>query len=110
MIVLTMRSLLVVLALAWGAMAAADGVKPPERLTFPCTRGDVPFDHAAHLKRQQGACADCHNKLFLQSAKEPLKGSQGCRNCHKAGGPAFSTQACDRCHPVAPAAAANSRP
>ena len=99
-----MRSILLALALVWGAMAAADGVKPPEKLTFPCSRGDVPFDHAAHVKRQQGACADCHDKLFAQSAKEPLKGSQGCRNCHKAGGSAFSTQACDRCHP-APAAA-----
>jgi c(7)-type cytochrome triheme protein len=99
-----MRSMLLALALAWGATAAADGVKPPEKLTFASSRGAIGFDHAAHVKRQQGNCADCHDKLFAQSSKQALKGSEGCRPCHKAGGTAFSTQACDRCH--APTAAA----
>jgi c(7)-type cytochrome triheme protein len=104
-IVLAMRSMLLALALVWGATAAADDVKPPEKLTFPSSRGPTIFNHAAHVKRQNGRCADCHDKLYPQSAKAPPKGSEGCRTCHKAGGPAFTTQACAKCH-EAPAAAA----
>jgi len=103
----SMRLIFLVLALSCGAVAAADDAKPPEKLTFPSSRGSVIFDHAAHLARQGGHCAGCHDKLFPQSTKQPLKSSEGCRTCHKADGPAFASQGnCAKCHPAPVAAAA----
>ena len=62
--------------------------------------GDVIFTHATHVDREKGECATCHQKLWPQSAKEPLKSSDGCRTCHKAGGPAFESKGnCVKCHP-----------
>ena len=72
----------------------------PEKLVFQSKRGDVIFAHAAHAAREKGECATCHPKLWPQSAKEPLKSSDGCRTCHHAGGRAFEMKAnCVKCHP-----------
>jgi c(7)-type cytochrome triheme protein len=93
-----MRNICFWLLAAAAALAAAD---PPSKLEFPSRRGPVPFDHAAHLKREAGACASCHDKLWPQSTAKPLPDSSGCHTCHTQGGKAFSAKArenCDRCH------------
>jgi c(7)-type cytochrome triheme protein len=72
----------------------------PQKLVFQSKRGDVIFAHAAHVAREKGECATCHPKLWPQSAKEPLKSSDGCRTCHHAGGRAFEMKGnCVKCHP-----------
>jgi len=72
----------------------------PQKLVFQSKRGDVIFAHAAHVDREKGECATCHPKLWPQSAREPLKSSDGCRTCHRAGGPAFESKSnCVKCHP-----------
>lgn len=83
-----------------GLAFAADNPTPPgNKLVFPSKRGDVTFDHPAHVKREQSACATCHNKLWPQSAKAPLGSSAGCRTCHHTDGKSFETRGnCDRCH------------
>jgi c(7)-type cytochrome triheme protein len=74
----------------------------PQKLVFQSKGGDAVFTHAAHIDRAKGECATCHPKLWPQSAKEPLKSSEGCRTCHKAGGPAFESKGnCSKCHPDA---------
>ena len=84
------------------AIAATLVGAQPEKLIFPSKRGDVVFAHAAHVDREKGDCATCHPTLWPQSVKEPLKSSEGCRTCHKAGGPAFeSKDNCAKCHPDA---------
>ena len=91
-----MRHVLVLVAAA--ALVGAQ----PQKLVFQSKRGDVVFAHAAHVAREKGGCATCHPKLWPQSAKEPLKSSDGCRTCHKAGGPAFESKGnCAKCHPDA---------
>ena len=99
-----MRSVFMVVmsvALSVGVSAAAEDKRPPEKLVFACKAGEVTFDHAAHLKREQGECTACHDKLWPQS-RIPLKGSTGCRTCHQAGGKSFETKSnCARCHPPA---------
>jgi c(7)-type cytochrome triheme protein len=83
-------------------MLTAQDNKPPQKLLFQSKRGDVIFAHAAHVAREKGECAACHPKLWPQSAKEPLKSSDGCRTCHHAGGPAFESKGnCVKCHPDA---------
>jgi c(7)-type cytochrome triheme protein len=91
-------------ALVRSATVAAEGKKPPARLVFPSKQGEVTFDHAAHLKREKGDCTPCHDKLWPQSTKEPLKSSAGCRTCHRAGGASFEMKGnCNKCHPAAAA-------
>lgn len=89
-------------ALAGGVALAAQDEKPPLKLLFPSKAGDVPFDHAAHLAREKGECASCHEKLWPKSAKDPLKSSAGCKTCHQPGGRAFEMKDnCKKCHPAA---------
>jgi c(7)-type cytochrome triheme protein len=84
------------------AIAATLVGAQPGRLVFPSKRGDVVFAHAAHVDREKGDCATCHPKLWPQSVQQPLKSSDGCRTCHKAGGPAFESKGnCAKCHPDA---------
>jgi c(7)-type cytochrome triheme protein len=90
----------IALTLVGGAMLTAQDRTPPQRLVFQSKGGDVVFTHAAHVGREKGECATCHPKLWPQSAQEPLKSSDGCRTCHKAGGPAFESKGnCVKCHP-----------
>ncbi len=94
-------ALLAAVTLVGGAVAVAQDRKPPEKLVFQSKGGDVTFTHAAHVNREKGECATCHEKLWPQSAKEPLKSSEGCRACHQAGGKAFEMPGnCVRCHPT----------
>jgi c(7)-type cytochrome triheme protein len=87
--------------LVGSVMATAQESKPPAKLVFQSKRGDVIFAHASHVDREKGECATCHPRLWPQSTKEPLKSSDGCRTCHKAGGPAFESKGnCVKCHPV----------
>jgi c(7)-type cytochrome triheme protein len=99
-----MRGLILLCAIAavvGGLMIAADDAQPPGKLVFPSKVGDITFDHAAHVKREKGECASCHEKLWPKSTKVPLKSSDGCKACHKAGGKSFETRDnCVRCHPT----------
>jgi c(7)-type cytochrome triheme protein len=89
------------LALFIAATLLAQDKKPPDQLVFHTKAGDVTFTHANHITRQKGECATCHNALWPQSTVEPLKSSDGCRTCHRAGGVAFETKgACVKCHPT----------
>jgi c(7)-type cytochrome triheme protein len=88
----------------------AEEKKAPAKLTFEAKTGNVPYNHAAHAKREKNDCKVCHDKLFEQSAKAPLKFKAGmhkpaetakasCGACHRAGGTAFETKAnCAKCH------------
>jgi c(7)-type cytochrome triheme protein len=83
--------------------------KPPAKLVFETKVGNVTYDHAAHLKRANGDCKACHDKLWPQE-KAPLNfkagvhkpaeaGKTSCGACHYAGGHAFESKAnCNKCH------------
>lgn len=108
-----MRSLVAFLlgaTLLFVAVLCAQDKKPPEKLTFSTKNGNVTFDHAAHIKRANGDCKTCHDKLFPQDAKAPLNFKAGlhkpaennqtsCGACHRPGGAAFETKGnCAKCH------------
>jgi c(7)-type cytochrome triheme protein len=90
--------------------------QPPAKLVFKAKNGDVPFDHAAHVKHAKNDCKVCHDKLWPQSSTAPLNFKAGmhkpaeakqmsCAFCHHAGGASFaSTGACAKCHIKAGAA------
>jgi c(7)-type cytochrome triheme protein len=81
----------------------------PQKLTFTTKNGNVTFDHAAHVKRENGNCMACHDKLFKQD-KAPLNYKAGlhktaeaqktsCGGCHNPGGMAFESKGnCAKCH------------
>ena len=93
-------ALIIAVTFVGGAMVAAQDKKSPEKLVFQTKSGDVIFTHATHINRAKGECAACHEKLWPQSVKEPLKSSDGCRTCHRAGGTAFEMKGnCVKCHP-----------
>ena len=95
-----MIAFLLAVALLGGTNVAAQDKKPPEKLVFPAKGGDAIFTHAAHIDREKGECATCHEKLWPQSAQEPLKSRDGCKTCHHAGGSAFAMKGnCVQCHP-----------
>ena len=82
------------------ATVTAQSKKPPEELVFRNKGGDVTFTHAAHIGREKGECATCHEKLWPKSSSEPLKNSDGCKTCHHASGRAFEMKGnCVKCHP-----------
>ena len=71
-----MRKLLsfaIFLSLTGASLALAQTPQPPTKLTFQAKPGAVPYDHAAHLKREKNDCKVCHPALFAQDAKAPLK-------------------------------------
>src|ERR1700684_4599523 len=101
-----MRTLVACL-LATGLIGAfgllAQDKKPPEKLTFTTKNGNVTFDHAAHLKRANGDCIGCHDKVFKQDSKAPLNykaaihrtaetQKTSCATCHRPGGTAFESK------------------
>ncbi|HEY1758711.1 MAG TPA: c(7)-type cytochrome triheme domain-containing protein [Bryobacteraceae bacterium] len=108
-----MRTLIVcLLAVGLGGAIGlvAQDKKAPEKLTFVTKNGNVTFDHAAHLKRANGDCTVCHDKLFAKDAKAPLNfkaalhktaetDKTSCGSCHHAGGVAFESKGnCAKCH------------
>ncbi len=79
--------------------AFTEGKEAPIKLILKAKPGDVTFDHAAHVKRDKGRCAACHDKLVPQSAKVALKSSTACGPCHHASGRAFQMKGnCEKCH------------
>jgi c(7)-type cytochrome triheme protein len=84
--------------------------KAPATLTFKSKNGNVTFNHAAHVKREKNNCAECHPKLFPQSATAPLNfkaamhktaetAHTSCGFCHHPGGKSFGvTGNCAKCH------------
>jgi c(7)-type cytochrome triheme protein len=95
-----MIAFLLAVALLGGANVAAQDKKPPEKLAFRYKGGEAIFTHATHINREKGECATCHEKLWPESAKEPLTSSDGCKTCHHAGGRAFEMKGnCVQCHP-----------
>ena len=96
-----LAAVVMTVALVGGALAADREKKPPAHLVFPSKAGDVLFDHPAHVKREKGECATCHDKLWPQSAKVEIKSSSGCAICHHADGKSFEMKGnCKRCHPA----------
>jgi len=90
---------IITISLASGAIVAAQDKKPPRRLVFPSKAGNVTFNHAAHLKREKDDCTRCHDKLWPQSAKVPIKSSAECSTCHHADGKSFEMKGnCIKCH------------
>lgn len=89
----------------------AQNKTPPAKLVIQAKPGNITFDHAAHSKREKNDCKVCHDVLFAQDAKLPLKFKPphktaedkkvSCGFCHHAGGTAFETKAnCtnSKCH------------
>jgi len=89
---------------------SAQEKKAPEKLVFPSKMGNVTFLHAKHAERAGGDCKVCHDALWPQDAKAPLKFKEGmhkpaeakktaCAACHVAGGKSFATTGnCNKCH------------
>lgn len=78
------------------ALALAALPTPPAQVKYVLDRGDVTFDHAAHLARRE-KCRTCHGdgpvkKVALGKRKAHVL----CVGCHAAGqkGP----KACGDCH------------
>lgn len=90
--------------------AVAQEKKPAAKMTFTAKTGNVAYDHAAHAKREKNDCKVCHDKLFPQDVKAPLKFKEkmhkpaetakaSCGACHHAGGTAFESKGnCNKCH------------
>ncbi len=104
----TLTSLLLMFAVAAG-FGALLGQKLPEKLVFPTKMGNVTFDHPAHVKRANGDCKTCHDKLFPQTNgplnfkanmhKTAEDSKTSCGACHVAGGAAFEVKGnCAKCH------------
>jgi c(7)-type cytochrome triheme protein len=111
-----LNMLLVALLVGAGLVAVGQEKQPQPKLLFKSKLGDVPFDHAAHVKRAKNDCKVCHDKLWPQSATAPLNykaamhkpaeaKQMSCAACHHAKGTAFaSTGNCNKCHIKAGAA------
>ncbi len=69
---------------------------PPEKVKYAAEKGDVTFDHAAHVARRQ-ACRTCHGDGPAQKVELGKKKAHAlCLGCHAIGraGP----KACTECH------------
>lgn len=82
----------ILVALSTGAMPEA-----PTRVKYTTTKGDVTFDHAAHVARRE-TCRACHTdpgpvrKIELEHKKAHVL-CVGCHLSRKAG-----PKACSQCH------------
>jgi c(7)-type cytochrome triheme protein len=97
--------------LVFTVLAFAQAKKAPGPLTVPSKYGAVTFDHASHVKAAKNDCKTCHDKLWPQDAKAPVKFKGGamhkdavaakssCATCHVAGGTSFEPKGnCTKCH------------
>ncbi len=78
------------------ALALAALPTPPTRVTYRADKGDVTFDHAAHVARRE-PCATCHGPGVVQKVELGRKKAHVmCVGCHAArrSGP----KACGDCH------------
>ncbi len=86
-----MLAFVVVLALATGAMP-----EPPKQVRYPVKRGEVIFDHAAHLARRE-KCRTCHgDRAATKLGLDKTRAHNLCLGCHwgKKQGP----KTCTGCH------------
>jgi DnaJ-class molecular chaperone len=83
-------------------LASASGAlpPPPQKVVFKASKGDVTFDHAAHLARRTH-CVECHgpgvvgklegfemqraHMLCVGCHRERAHGPIICKDCHGAG-------------------------
>ena len=105
------------LVIAGGLSVVAQDKKAPDKLTFKSKTGDVPFDHAKHVKHAKNDCKVCHDTLWPQSSTAPLNFKAAmhktaeakhtsCGFCHHPGGGAFESKGnCNKCHVKGGAAA-----
>jgi flavoprotein len=78
------------------ALSAGAMPEPPTRVKYVASKGDVTFDHAAHVSRRE-ACRSCHGdgparKIELERKTAHLMcmgchlekriGPKGCTECH----------------------------
>lgn len=102
---------LITLLLVFSVLAFAQAKKAPGPLKFDAKFGTVTFDHTSHVKAAKNDCKVCHDKLWPESAKAPLKFKGGamhkdataakasCATCHVAGGTSFEAKGnCNKCH------------
>ncbi len=78
------------------ALALAAIPTPPQQVKYAVERGDVTFDHAAHVARRE-KCRSCHGDGPVQKiALGKKKAHVMCVGCHAAerAGP----KSCDACH------------
>lgn len=82
----------ILVALSPGQMPVA-----PTRVTYTTAKGDVTFDHAAHLARHE-TCRACHTDPgpVRKVELDPKKAHVLCVGCHleRKAGP----KACSKCH------------
>jgi len=104
------RCLMAALLLATVVASQEPAPKAPSKLVFQSKPGAVTFDHAAHLTREKGVCANCHPKVFAESQAAPLNfkaklhraaeaDKTSCGACHRPGEKAFDSRGnCAKCH------------
>lgn len=78
-------------------IVVASGMAPaPQRVKYTSRKGDVTFDHAAHMARREG-CKSCHGAGPARKiAFDTKKAHVFCVGCHlnRKVGP----KACTKCH------------
>lgn len=97
--------------LVFTVFAFAQAKKAPGPLTIEAKFGPVKFDHTSHVKAAKNDCKVCHDKIWPQDAKAPVKFKGGamhkdavaakssCATCHVAGGQSFEVKGnCNKCH------------
>jgi c(7)-type cytochrome triheme protein len=102
--------LLAAFLLSTGIAVLGQDKKAPDKLVFKSKMGDVPFNHAEHVKLSKNDCKTCHPKTWPQDATAPLNykaamhktaeaKKTSCAECHHAGGTAFESKGnCAKCH------------
>lgn len=85
------------LAAAIAAVALAAGMpEAPTRVRYTLDKGDVVFDHAAHVARRE-TCRSCHGEGPVRKVELDKKAAHvlcvGCHLSRKAG-----PKACTQCH------------
>lgn len=70
--------------------------EPPGKVRYPAAKGEVTFDHAAHVARREG-CRSCHGDGVARKIELGKKRAHElCVGCHALGraGP----RGCTECH------------
>jgi hypothetical protein len=78
------------------AVAAGSLPEPPRRVKYVVEKGDVVFDHAAHVARRE-TCASCHGEGAVRKVEVDRRfGHVTCVGCHaiRRAGP----KGCTGCH------------
>ncbi|HEX9306049.1 MAG TPA: cytochrome c3 family protein [Anaeromyxobacter sp.] len=84
-------ALATLLTLSAGAMA-----EPPNRVKYTADKGDVTFDHAAHVARRE-SCKACHGEGAVTKIELDKRSAHVlCVGCHA--GRRAGPKACTGCH------------